>query len=139
MLTDWTGFLQKEEIDQAKMLLDTASAAWVCHQKYPSIAYEVREYLKLGYEVLEGRHKKIPQLVLFLEDPEMRHDFGAFYEFVKDSEEASAALDLASYACGFVLRIASEKSGYTPLPDPVVESLPEIYEYYQDRAEFLGV
>ncbi len=49
------------------------------------------------------------------------------------------ALDLAAYACGFVSRMMARVSGHGPLPDTVLESLPEIYEYYRDRAEFLGV
>jgi hypothetical protein len=113
--------------------------AWDTQHDLEEIGGEVRGYLKLGYDVLDGQHEKLPQLICFLEDPEMKRDFGAFFERIKHNEKAAAALDLASYACGFVSRLAAQASGYGPLPDPVLESLPDVYEYYQERASFLGL
>ena len=138
-LSEWTDFLQKSEASQARFLLDMATAAWEAQREPTDIGREVCAYLKLGYEVLEGNHEKLPHLIRFLEDPDMKHDFGAFYERLQHEETASAALDLASYACGFVSRMSAAKSEYGPLPDPVLEAMPEIYEYYQERAGFLGV
>lgn len=114
-------------------------SAWNKVHEPEDIVIQVRDYLTLGYEVLDGRLEKLPQLIRFIEDADMEHDFGAFFERIQHNETASAALDLASYACGFVLRTAANASGYGPLPDPVLESLPEIYEYYQGRASLLGV
>lgn len=139
LLTDWSNFLQEDESDQARFLLDTAMSAWNKVHEPEDIVRQVRDYLTLGYEVLDGRFDKLPQLIRFIEDPDMEHDFGAFFERIQHNETASAALDLASYACGFVSRTAANASGYSPLPDPVLESLPEIYEYYQGRASLLGV
>jgi len=113
--------------------------AWNKVHAPEDIVRQVRDYLTLGYEVLDGRFEKLPQLICFIEDPDMEHDFGAFFERIQHNETASAALDLAIYACGFVSRTAANASGYSPLPDPVLESLPEIYEYYRDRASLLGV
>ena len=113
--------------------------AWDEQHDFGEIKSEVRAYLELGHDVLDGQHEKLPQLICFIEDPEMKHDFGAVFERIKHDERASAALDLASYACGFVLRLAATASGYGPLPDPVLESRPDIYEYYQERASFLGI
>ena len=139
MLTDWNTFPKEDETDQARFLLDTAMSAWDTQHVPEDIGNEVRTYLALGYEVLDGRHEKLPQLIQFIEDPDMKRDFGAFVERLKHNETASAALDLASYACGFVSRVAATASGYGPLPDPVLESLPTIYEYFQKKALFLGV
>ena len=113
--------------------------AWDAQHDLEEIGSEVRAYLKLGYDVLDGQHEKLPQLICFIEDPEMKHDFGAVFERIKHDEKASAALDLASYACGFVSRLVATASGCGPLPDPVLESQPDIYEYYQERASFLGI
>lgn len=139
LLTDWITFPEENELHQARFLLDTAMTAWNAQHDLEEISNEVRGYLELGYAVLDGRHEKLPQLICFLEDPEMKHDFGAFFEHIKDNEKASAALDLASYACGFVSRLVATASGYGPLPTPVLESLPDIYEYYQERSRFLGI
>ena len=139
MLTEWSTFPEESEPNQARFLLDTAMTAWDTQHDLEEIGVEVRDYLKLGDEVLDGRHEKLPQLICFLEDPEMKHDFGAFFERIKHNEKASAALDLATYACGFVSRLAAQTSGYGPLPDPVLESEPDVYEYYQERASFLEI
>lgn len=127
------------ELDQARFLLGVACDAWEKQQGSEGVWTQVKSYLELGYKVLEGDLEQLPQLIIFLDDPEMKADFGAFYEQLKHDECASACLDLASYACGFVCRIAAEKSGYGPLPDPVREALPEIYEYYESRAALLNV
>ena len=137
-MTDWSTFLEEAESAQARFLLDTAMTAWDAQHDLKGIGSEVRTYLELGYDILDGQHEKLPQLICFIEDPEMKRDFGAFFERIKHDEKASAALDLASYACGFVSRLVATASGYGPLPDPVLESLPEIYEYYQGRASLLG-
>lgn len=139
MLSNWQGFKSLNEREQAQLLLDVASSALERQQGFEDIRAEVQSYLALGYQILGGDLELLPQLIRFMEDPEMKGDFGAFYERVKHDERASAALDLASYACGFVCRITAAKSGYRPLPDPVLESVPEIYEYYEARAHFLNV
>ncbi|PIE06947.1 MAG: hypothetical protein CSA74_09890 [Rhodobacterales bacterium] len=113
-------------------------AAWA-RRPEDDMAGKVRDYLALGHVVLDGNHSKLPELMRFLEDPEMTDDFAAFHERVQNDATACAALDLAAYACGFVSRMMARVSGHGPLPDTVLESLPEIYEYYRDRAEFLGV
>ncbi len=138
-MIEWSEFSDQPEPAQARMLLDVASAAWTLQTAFGDVKAEVQQNLALGYEVLSGRHEKLPQLINFLDDPEMAHDFSALYERVKNDEAVSAALDLASYACGFVARIVAEQCKYGPLPDPVLESLPEIYGYYQERAEYLGL
>ena len=75
-------------------------SAWNKVHEPEDIVSQVRDYLTLGYEVLGGRIEKLPQLIRFIEDPDMQHDFGAFFERIQHNETASAALDLASYACG---------------------------------------
>ena len=138
-MSKWDDFPRLPEPVQARILLEVASAAWKQQSAFGDIKAEVQEYLKLGYELLEGRCEKLPQLIKFLDDPEMAHDFGAFYERLKDNKSAAAALDIASYACGFVSRMVAKKCQYGPLPDPVLEALPDIYEYYQEQAALLGV
>ena len=62
-----------------------------------------------------------------------------FMKKIKDDELAVASLDLASYACGFVCRLVAKRVNHRPLPDPVLEAVPEIYEYYRDRAKLLSL
>lgn len=138
-MTDWSNFPDGNERNQARFLLRTATSAWDTQHDLEEMGNAVRDYLRLGYEVLDGQCQKLPQLIRFIEDPQMKSDFSAYFEIVKEDKKAAAALDLASYACAFVSRLVAAVSGYGPLPDPVLEALPEIYEYYKERAIFLGV
>lgn len=138
-LTNWKGFSQLEEVVQCRFLLDVASAAWKKQNGFDVIKSKVQAYIELGYEVLEGESSDLPQLIKFLDDPEMIDDFGSYFEILSSDENAAAALDLASYACGFVSRVVAEKTNYGPLPDPVLEALPDVSDYFKERAELIGL
>ncbi|PID63618.1 MAG: hypothetical protein CSB44_01255 [Gammaproteobacteria bacterium] len=88
----------------------------------------------LAEDVQSGNHQQLPELLRFLDDPAMEKDFNNHYEQVKDDEKASAALDIASYACGFVCRVFAAEAGVDKLPVPVLESVPGIADYYRQRA-----
>ncbi|MES9971533.1 MAG: hypothetical protein ABW092_15985 [Candidatus Thiodiazotropha sp.] len=138
-MSSWDDFLNLSEKKQARFLLDVASAAWDQHEKFNDIKIKVESNLKLGYRVLEGDINSLHILIRFLDDPNMIEDFSVFFEQLKDNETAAAALDLASYACGFVCRISAQNAGVNTLPDPVLEALPDVYEYFRDRAGVLGL
>ncbi|PTT86032.1 hypothetical protein DBR42_13990 [Pelomonas sp. HMWF004] len=135
----WNEFPQLDERGQAEFLLRVAKLAVGAFVGFPLIECKVQEYLALASELYEGRVELTPALMVFIEDPEMRRDFGAYFEVVKDDEAACAALDLASYACAFLLRIVCGQRSGRGLPDSVLEALPEIHAYYRDRAAFLGI
>ncbi len=136
-MSDWTKFPSLDEPSQGKFLLDVAYDAWSKQHGFDEIKQKVLKYLKLGYQVCSGRYENFPELLKFLDDPDMKNDFGAFFEQVQHDEMASAALDLASYACGFVARISAKEAGCRSLPEPVLESMPDIYEYYRDKTDLL--
>lgn len=138
-MNNWKNFLELTEDDQARFLLKIASYAWKNQEGFDEIKSKVESSIKLGYEILDGDSNNIEMLIRFLDDPNMEEDFGAFFEKIKDSEAASVALDLASYACGFVCRLSAEKANIISLPDPVLEALPDIYEYFHDRAKLIGL
>lgn len=138
-MNSWNNFLILGEEEQARFLLDISFSAWNLVENLHEIKSKVTDYLELGYEILDGDTSKWSVLVKFLDDPDMKEDFPAYCELTKDDRIASAALDLASYACGFVCRITAARVGTKSLPDPVIESLPEVYEYFRDRAESIGV
>ncbi len=138
-MSSWDGFVDLDEKQQARYLLDEATLAWQSLVGFKEIKSKVQNYLNLGYRICQGEFDQLESLIQFLEDPKMKDDFGSFYEQIKHDDKAAACLDLASYACAFVCRIAAQKVGLTPLPDPVLEAVPEIYEYYQSRSEFLGL
>jgi hypothetical protein len=138
-LSSWGGFLNLSEKEQARFLLDVASAAWDQQDKFNEIKIKVESNLKLGYRILDGDIDNIHLLIRFLDDPNMMEDFASFFEQIKHDKNAAAALDLASYACGFVCRLSAQKAGVNVLPDPVLEALPDVYEYFRDRAELLGL
>ena len=139
-MTDWNRFSDLNELEQAHFLIQTAKAAWGLDLKINAeIILSVQQHLETAEKIQNGDFDRISDLMPFLEDPDMEKDFSAYYEIVHHNDRAAAALDLASYACGFVLRIAGRKKGLMSMPDPVIESLPEIYEYYQERARFLGI
>lgn len=139
MENNWDNFLNLSEEDQARFLLDVASIAWEKQKGLGGIKAKIESNIKLGHEVLAGNFTKLSLLIRFLDDPDMKDDFGSFFEQLKDNQSAAAALDLASYACGFVCRVMAPQAKITVLPDPVLEALPDIYEYYRDRAQFLGI
>lgn len=138
-MIEWVEFNLKNEDEQARTLLKIAYNAWTNQNDYPKIKTKIIQYINVGYQFLEGDIAKLPFLLRFLDDPEMEADFSVFYEYFSDNDKASAALDLASYACGFVSRMVAMRENYSPLPDPVLESVPDIYEYFKEKAEFLNL
>ena len=139
ILDNWHNFPELNEEDQARFLLNMASSAWKKQEGFDEIKWKVEFYIQLGHDILNGDFNKIKILIYFLDDPYMKEDFGYFFEQLKYSEKASAALDLASYACGFVCRLSAEKANIHSLPDPVLEALPDIYEYFYDKIKIAGL
>lgn len=136
---DWEIFLDLDEDGQAKFLLHIAEKALSFIVSDMEIYRIILHYLKLARSIVDGDYGKINQLMVFLEDENMKNDFSSFWEILKESEKDSAALDIISYACGFICRCAAKKAGIRTLPDPVIESVPDIYEYYRDRAKLLEI
>lgn len=134
----WDEFAELSEIQQARFLVGEAVRIWgqlnPSDEVLASIKERVTTYLALAEEVLSGRKHRTPELLVFLEDPRMQNDFGSYHERIKESEKAAAALDVASYACGFVCRISAAEAGIDTLPDPVLESTPDVFDYYRQRA-----
>ena len=135
----WNEFPQLDERAQAAFLLRVAKSSVNAFGGFLQIKCKVQEYLNLASKLCEGCVEFAPELMSFIDDPEMRCDFGAYFEVVKDDEYACAALDLASYACAFLLRIVFAEKNGKGLPDSVLEALPEIHAYYRDRATILGI
>lgn len=69
----------------------------------------------------------------------MASDFASIYEQIRGAEKAEVALDIASYACGFVCNISATKAGINQLPGPVLESIPEVYVYFCAKAKQLNL
>ena len=136
-MTSWELFPHLTEDEQARILLDKAEESWKLQADFQVQKETVEKYLGIARKVLEGELEKLSELICFLDDPEMAEDFTTIYEQVRGSEKTEAALDLASYACGFICNISAERAGRNQLPDPVLESVPEIYEYFRARAELL--
>ena len=138
-LNNWNDFLNLSEIDQCKFLLNVAKLAWKDRDEYPEIKLKVSDYLSVASEILKGEVIKLPQLMVFLEDPDMEDSFAEYFDIISENEKVAAALDLASYACGYICRIVAQNQGIKSLPEPVIESIPEIYDYYQERAAYLHI
>lgn len=136
---EWENFMGMEEKDQANFLLSLAKKALVFIKTDSEIHSKILSYINIATSIMDGKFEKIHELVIFLNDTSMNNDFNSFYEILKKNEKDAAALDIASYACGFVCRYAAKNEKITNLPDPVIESVPEIYEYYQRKAEFLKI
>jgi hypothetical protein len=138
-LTKWNQFCNLAEWDQARFLLDVATAATVQFGRPASVRDQVRNYIGLGYKLLAGDAEPLEDLLVFMQDPELRRSFSALYEELGDDKQAIAWMDIASYACAFICRLAAERSGYGAVPAPVVEAIPDIYEYYMEKAASLGI
>jgi hypothetical protein len=138
-LSDWNEFLNLGEVDQCKFLLNAAELAWKDRNEFPEIKRKINVYLSIVSEILDGDVNKLMQLMVFLEDPDMKESFAVYFDIVSENEKAAAALDLASYACGFTCRSVAKGQGIKSLPEPVIESILEIYDYYKERAEYLHI
>jgi len=138
-MTKWSQFRNLTERYQARFLLDVAAVATVQYGRPASVREQVREYIGLGYALLAGDAEPLDDLLIFMQDPDLRRSFAALGEELGDDEQVKAWMDIASYACAFVCRLAAERSGYGAVPEPVVEAIPGIYEYYMERATSLGI
>ena len=139
MTADWSAFEGATETEQAAFLLDLATRAVPALADHPDVQGKVAAYVHAGHAVLNGDMDKHADLVRFLNDPDTDDDFNVYFAQIHEDERACAALDLATYACGFTARITAAAAGVGALPDPVLEALPEVSSYFQDRAVFLGL
>lgn len=139
LTVDWNNFEQGDAPDQARFLLDCATRALPALEGHDDIAAKVAAYLDAARDLLDGATERHAEVTRFLDDPEMAEDFTVYYAKIEEDERACAAMDIATYACGYVARITAPAAGVTRLPDPVLESLPEVSDYYAERAAFLGL
>ncbi|WP_188479675.1 hypothetical protein [Primorskyibacter flagellatus] len=95
--------------------------------------------LDLTERVLAGDTALLPDLIRFLDDPEMERDFMAIFNRTGTGTRASAANDLVAYAAGFTARMMAERTGFGSVPDPVNEARAWIWDYYRDQSAFLGL
>ncbi len=134
----WDELAELTETQQARFLVGEASNIWRKLSLPDDVPDTIRErvtaYLGLAAQILSGQYHLTPELLGFLEDPRMRNDFGSYCERARENDKAAAALDVASYACGFVCRISAAEAGIDTLPDPVLESTPDVFDYYRQRA-----
>ncbi len=134
----WDRFEQMTEKDQMAFLVNEALRIWsklYAPEDLPTvIKAEVNTYLHLAGNILSGNCSKLPELLRFLNDPAQEKDFNNFYEQVESNKKACAALDIASYTCGFICRVFAAEAGIDILPDPVLESVPEKIDYYRQQA-----
>lgn len=138
-LPDKVPFLNLTEDQQAERLLAAAHDALVFFEPYRSIFDRIAFYLECARGVTRGDFSKTETLLIFMQDPAMKDSFAAFFEQIKADESAVAALEIVSFACGFVCRVFASRSGIVILPDPVLESLPDLFLHYEDRAKSLGL
>lgn len=138
-MRDWTEFKTLDEVNQAAFLLDIAEASLPSLADHPEKQVSITDYVATARAVLGGALERHAHLMRFLDDPFMEADFNTYFHDLEGDERACAALDLASYACGFVARVTAPAAGATGLPDPVRESLPDVAEYFRERAALLGV
>lgn len=138
-MAEWTGFETWEETAQARFLLDVAQRALPALGDFPQEQARIAQYLTAGVAVLGGDIAQHPHLCRFLADPEMTDDFNVYFNTMQGHERAMAALDLATYACGFTARIMAPAAGDPTLSDPVLEAQPDIYDYFEGRAALLDV
>ncbi len=136
---DWTHFEGLEEGAQALFLLDIAARALPAFEAHGDVQSKVACYIDAGRMVMAGDMTRHAELVRFLNDPDTDDDFNTYFAQVHEDARACAALDLATYACGFTARISAPAAGVTALPDPVLESTDDIWDYYRDRAALLGL
>ena len=139
MTHDWNTFDTLEEGAQALFLLDIAERALPSLDGHPGEQARITAYVATARAVLDGSTELHSELMRFLDDPFMEEDFSIYFLELEGDEAACAALDLTSYACGFVARITAPAAGATGLPDPVRESVPGAAVYYRERAAFLGL
>lgn len=139
MTLDWNSFDRLEEGAQALFLLDIAERALPSLGHHPVEQEKIAAYVATARAVLDGNTDLHGALMRFLDDPFMEEDFSIYFLELEGDEAACAALDLTSYACGFVARITAPAAGATGLPDPVRESVPGAAVYYRERAAYLGL
>ena len=125
--------------NQAMFLLNLAEQASPHIVGFENVKTSVEANIELGKQVIDGKIDGLPKLLKFIEDPHMAEDFGSFYELVKGDEKASAALHIASYSCAFAARVVAEREGFKPLPDPVLEALPEVSDFFFEQAKLLKI
>lgn len=139
MLIDSKQFVQLDETWQASFLVQLCKVAASHVEGYDEIKNALLHNAELSQKLFEGDRDVKDELLKFIEDPDMTIDFSSFYEKVKDDAKASAAVHIVSYGCAFVLRLAVGKEALDGLPDPVLEALPDIADFYFDQAKLLGI
>jgi len=139
LLIDSKQFAQLDETRQASFLVQLCKVAASHVRGHDGIKNALLHNAELSQQLLEGDYSVQDELLKFIEDPNMSDDFGGFYEKVKDDAQASAAVHIVSYGCAFVLRLAAKRKGVNGLPDPVLEALPDIADFYFDQAQLLGI
>ncbi|WP_299153691.1 hypothetical protein [uncultured Tateyamaria sp.] len=132
-------FATLDETEQAELLVRLSRSAAMSVTGHDDIQETLLLNTALSERLLKGDYDVKSELMKFIEDPDMKSDFGSIYEVINGDEKASAALHIVSYGCAFNLRLAAKKMGLHILPDPVLEALPDIADFYFDQAEILGL
>lgn len=139
LLTDTDQFYRMNEEEQADYLNNLGCAAASAFLGNAEIKAALLHNANLSKKLQNGDASVQPELLRFIEDPEMKSDFAAFYDVVSDDERASAAVHIVSYACAFSLRLAASKLHLDQQPDPVLEAVPDIFGFYAEQAGILGI
>lgn len=139
LLNDTDQFYRMNEEEQADYLNNLGCAAASAFSGKAEIKAALLHNAHLAKKLKNGDISVQAELLRFIEDPEMKSDFAAFYEAVSDDERASAAVHIVSYACAFSLRIVASKLHLDHQPDPVREALPDIFGFYAEQADILGI
>ena len=138
-MTDWDNFKTQDEPDQAAFLVRTAREALPALCAFPDVHSKTAASLSVAGDVLTGDYSAFADVVRFLDDPDMQDDYNVYAGVVDGDAAAQAALDLASYACGFTARISAPAAGVSHLPDPVLEAMPYVADYFRIQAAVLGL
>ncbi|MBA4767557.1 MAG: hypothetical protein H2049_07960 [Porphyrobacter sp.] len=143
MLTDWSQFLDLKREDQANFLLDLAKKSLPFLINDDNIKSNICRYVDLAESVISGDIDKFDELLVFLNDEKTGNDFSDYFNILivadYDSTKELAVVDICSYACGFVCLYTAEKLGIKGLPDPVLQSTADEYEYYKEKSELLRI
>lgn len=131
--------MEKSESQQADFLVLLSKRASNAFHGFEEVKETLLRVSELLVMLQKGDKSVRDELLRFIEDPDMSSDFAHLYEIVKADDRASAALHIVSYSCAFNLRVSAKVDAFGPLPDPIVEATPDVYQFYMDQAKELGI